>query len=337
MITLGPNDTLRGVASVASQLSYSLFGMTIASGVETYDLIDQEQLPSSAATLYTVGASTELLIKNISIVNNDSSARTFQLYINGTALANAITPIMSIPAGGMALYNDAGWSVYDGNGVLQRGAGGSLLRVTNILQGTTTFTPGTGTRAMLIECVGAGGAGGGSSSVASQSGAGGGGGSGSYAATWTTVIKAYTVAVGTGGTAGAAGANPGNAGSDTSFDTGPSIVYADGGAGGLGDTAAAVHVGGLGGDGGSAGNLGSVVSNGEPGYGGVVLINNQAMSGAGGDSRFGGGAQGRLTHGTGLTATNYGAGGSGGCSLNNGGTVAGGAGANGLIRVWEFA
>jgi hypothetical protein len=73
---------------------------------DTYKLLYQGQLGASVATLATVGTAKMWIIKNICVVNNDTSARTFGLYRQGTAAANVITPPnISVPAGGMAEWD----------------------------------------------------------------------------------------------------------------------------------------------------------------------------------------------------------------------------------------
>lgn len=121
MLTLAAADTLAAGGSVASQLTSTVFGMELTAGpTETYKVLDQRQLASSPATIYTVAGSTTAFVKTISVVNNDSSARTAQYFRGGTAAANAISPALAIPAGGMALYEDGtGWTVYDANGAIQ--------------------------------------------------------------------------------------------------------------------------------------------------------------------------------------------------------------------------
>lgn len=124
MLTLAANDTLSGGASVASQLTCTVFGMELASGTETYKILDQRQLASSPATIYTATAVTAF-IRSIHIVNNDTAARTFQLFVNvgaaGVTASDAITPLVSVPAGGWATYEDGdGWRVYDANGAVQQ-------------------------------------------------------------------------------------------------------------------------------------------------------------------------------------------------------------------------
>lgn len=75
---------------------------------DSYKQLYQGQLPSSAATLYTVPGSTSAIIRHISVVNNDTVARTFALYRGGTAATNYITPpAMVVLPGGMQEWDGA--------------------------------------------------------------------------------------------------------------------------------------------------------------------------------------------------------------------------------------
>lgn len=339
MIVLATTNTLAAGASVATQLTTTVMGMELNAGVEVYKLLyGPTQLGNTVATIYTVPASTTAFVKSIHVVNNDTSARTATFAVNGTVAANYILPPVTIPAGGFALFiAERGWTVYDSTGQVQYGTAGSLLRVTNILQGTTSFVPGAGTRALYVEMVGGGAGGGGVANAATNSGAAGGGGAGAFSALFTTVIKTYTVQVGAGGNGGTAGANNGSVGTDSTFDS-ASACTAKGGAGGIADTIATIHVGGLGGAGGLAsGGVGDIKADGGGGGVGLALAAAQAVSGAGGDSFFGGGAPAHKTQAAGANAIIYGTGGAGGCALSGGASAAGGNGANGLIRVHEFA
>jgi hypothetical protein len=117
MLTLAAADTLAGVASSATIVTSTVFGMELNAGTEVYKVLDQRQLAAAAGTIYTVPASTTAFIKSIHVVNNDSVTRTFQYFRGGTAAVNAITPVITLPIGGMAIYEDGGgWTVYDSTG-----------------------------------------------------------------------------------------------------------------------------------------------------------------------------------------------------------------------------
>ena len=123
MLTLATTNTLSGIASVASQITCTIMGMELVGTTETYKVLYQGQLDSSAGTLYTVPSSTTTFVKSILITNNDSATRTFRLFVNGTANSNAITSIFEVPAGGSATYEDGnGWEFYTSNGIILGGA-----------------------------------------------------------------------------------------------------------------------------------------------------------------------------------------------------------------------
>jgi hypothetical protein len=128
MILLAANGTLAGGASVASKLTCTVFGMELASGIETYKTLIQLQLAVSPATIYTATANGPTFIRSIAVVNTDSVVRTFQLFVGGTAGANAVTPTFYIPAGGHAIYEDAiGWQFYNSSGQSLTAQGGTLI------------------------------------------------------------------------------------------------------------------------------------------------------------------------------------------------------------------
>ena len=113
MITLAAADTIAGGADAATKVTVTIFGMELNGTTETYKALYQGQLGATAATIYTVPGSTQTFIRSISVVNTDASAsHTFQLFRGGTAAANAITPVYTLAAGGMATYEDGlGWSI----------------------------------------------------------------------------------------------------------------------------------------------------------------------------------------------------------------------------------
>lgn len=212
--------------------------------------------------------------------------------------------------------------------------------------GASTYTPTTDTKYVRIIGV-AGGAGGGSAPTAGalNASAGGGGGAGGYAETTlpiATVIGAGTTAqvtVGALGAGGAAGTNPGANGGNTTViangGAGATILSASGGTGGGAGSANGLYApnGAYGASG--TGTVGDILITGTPpGYGVVYGPNNLGLGGWGGSSQLGsGGRQG--IGGAGPAASGKGGGGGGG-SIGNGSQVAGGAGTDGAVYIWEY-
>jgi lysophospholipase L1-like esterase len=119
VITLAATNTIQGSAGTATAVTYTITGMTLSSAqAETYAVLSQGQLATSAAAIYTVPASTSALVKEILLANVTAAAVSVKLYINGTTAANQITSL-NIPANGEAKFDHTGWAVYDGNGSLQ--------------------------------------------------------------------------------------------------------------------------------------------------------------------------------------------------------------------------
>lgn len=124
MLTLPASTVLAGDADAATSVTLTVFGQTLdgtvisSSTTENYKILYQGQLPAAAATLYTVTAGKTDNIKTIFAVNTDvANARMFQLFVGGTAASNAITPLLTIPAGGQAVYEDGrGWQMYNSTG-----------------------------------------------------------------------------------------------------------------------------------------------------------------------------------------------------------------------------
>ena len=201
-----------------------------------------------------------------------------------------------------------------------------------------TYTPSANLLFAIIEAVGGGAGGGGVNGTAGNIFQGGGGGSGGYSrsiASASTIGASQTVTIGAGGNGAAAGANNGSPGGDTSVGT---LCIAKGGSGGLfGSTSQA----GAGGAGGVSGT-GDIAASGQPGNAGIYNAANALValvSGNGGSSQFGGGAQGIGGNGglTGINASAPGGGGSGGASNGTGTlTVGGGNGFKGQVIIIEF-
>lgn len=116
MITLAATHVIGGKAGAGSSITYSIFGMELASGTETYKVLAQGTLGTSAAALYTVPGSTTAFVKKI-VLASVSTATTAILYAgNGTAAGNQITGTITIPTNGMLVFDDTGMKVFDSNG-----------------------------------------------------------------------------------------------------------------------------------------------------------------------------------------------------------------------------
>lgn len=272
-------------------------------------------------------------------------------------LSKVTTP--STPATGKGVYfysntfSPAAPAFVDENGNVCRLGGLTtpdyrLIKVTTILNGTTSYTPTSGAQALLVECVGGGGAGGGAASSTSgtNSSVAAGGGGGGWSIKWVTtnVSGAHaSIAVGAGGTAGTTGNNAGNAGGDTTFtdNTGSGIVVGKGGSGGPGGGASGTVLGPVasGGAGGVAGT-GDRTAQGEDGDISLRLsiLATGFVSGRGGNSGrgYGSGGAGLIASGAGNTGRTYGGGGSGGADAASTNRQ-GGVGAAGIIFVGEYA
>jgi len=206
-----------------------------------------------------------------------------------------------------------------------------------------TFTKNAATKHILVKGVGGGGGGGGANAGANQSSAaGGGGGGGFFQRFFENCANTYTYQCGAGGGGGVAGAI-GNNGSNTYFANGAGNMVAPGGVRGAANVVANAFTMAAGGGGGSVGTgTGSIAGDlFLPGCQGTRgLVSNRALSvgGAGGASggiNSGGANGGQNTVGS--NGTGYGGGGGGGSAYQNVANLAGGAGAQGVIVVWEFA
>lgn len=211
--------------------------------------------------------------------------------------------------------------------------------------GASTYTPTSGTKYVIVDVVGGGAAGGSCAAATSaQVSAGGGGGAGAYAKVKiTSAFSGVTVTVGAGGTPGAAGNNPGGNGGTSSFGA---LISCPGGYGtGNGSpaiTATATSNSCSGGPGGGVPSITGTTlfsSKGDTGKGGFAIPSSvvSVQTGSGGHSNFG--VPGYAFNGSfpGVDASGHGAGGSGAASLNDNVARQGGAGAPGLVIVWEYA
>jgi hypothetical protein len=217
-----------------------------------------------------------------------------------------------------------------------------------VLTSTTansTYTTAANTKAIMVEMVGAGAAGGSGLTTAADAAAASGGGAGGYSRKIIVGPAAsYLYTIGAGGAAGATGSNNGSVpttatcfGSGATACTAPLLTCAAEASGGVFMTPGTTNVGTTGGPGGAC-SSGDFNTTGAAGQNGARWLGTDALSGGGGGTMFGNGGSGIGINGTGISAgsTTYGAGGGGALMINGGASVAGGAGAQGVIIVWEF-
>jgi hypothetical protein len=206
-----------------------------------------------------------------------------------------------------------------------------------VTTGAGTFAPDAGARALFVELWGGGGGGGGAVAPSGCAAASGGGG-GAYGSKWITspLQGTYNVIVGNGGAGGNLSGGNGSPGGDTSWAGGP--FAANGGAGGIGDATGGLGVGVVRvGASGGAPVLSQLGMNGGDGGDSIRWDATHGRSGDGGEGASGGGgAKGRNTEGTGVAGNTYGGGGGGALSYSNAPGFAGGAGAQGVIRITQF-
>lgn len=258
-----------------------------------------------------------------------------------TAVVTALPSANSVQLTALGYPGDASGANIDSTAVVSpAGRAHSQAKVTYIFNGTTSFVPSSTSNLMFVECWGAGGSGGGCDGAANASAASGGGG-GAYSAKFISgpLLASYACAVGAGGISPAAGANPGNDGGDTSFDGGTVLAKGGlgGGAGAAAGTTTSFIAGAYGGSGGSG--AGDVKMGGGSGRMGFRSSGTVAFAGAGGAAGGGGGGSNPdiVAAGAGAAGIVYGGGGSGALSFNGSAVAAGGAGANALIKVTEWA
>jgi hypothetical protein len=155
MFVLAAADTIQGIADAASKVTFSIFGMTLVSGVEAYSCLAQAQFSNSEATIYTAPNPGQAFIKSIHVVNPDTASHTFQLFRNdagGAGAAKAITPTFTLPAGTMAHYiAEVGWQFYTATGALIQNPYSIPTAYANNVLGTTGCKGATFARELCPE------------------------------------------------------------------------------------------------------------------------------------------------------------------------------------------
>ncbi len=219
---------------------------------------------------------------------------------------------------------------------------GRLLNVQTFkTPGASTYTPTPGVKFRVIEVLAGGGQGGGAEfdTVSSTMSTAAGGGAGAYGVLYLAgAATSVTVTVGAGGTGATTGT--GVSGGSSSFG---SLLTCAGGTGGQFGRSATIPTAGPtlpGGDGGATVTGATVGNPGAPGLTGAYL-NAGVTSGMGGSTRYGAGGNSRSTSTAVAQAGNpgqgFGSGGSGAARVGVGSNQVGGAGAPGVVIVWEYS
>lgn len=214
-------------------------------------------------------------------------------------------------------------------------AAGRLIAV-RVISTTQTYTPTAGTNSIVAYLVGGGGGGGGAAAPGGgQASTGSGGGAGGTAVSrFTSGFSGQTITIGAAGTGSSAAA--GTQGGASTFNG----LTANGGIGGLIQTATASLVAFGGGAGGTASGGNLYNTTGAPG-GNAIQVGSaagQSVGGNGASSLFGNGGVGVTSNsGTAATATGFGAGGAGASASSGAGPYAGGNGTAGVAVIYEYS
>lgn len=342
MILVDSTSSLLQLVTAGTQVLHVQASWVDLNGITVSPALPPQNLTINSATTTTIvpspAASNSRNLKELSIVNTSGTSATVTIqHTDGTTLVDKRGPLV-IPAGCSYSYEDKrGWYAADINGnevVDQTAIHGLFIKTVEILNGTTSYTPGATTNMIKARMWGGGGAGGG---CPATTGANGGGGStGGYAELTAAVTPgtAYVCAVGLGGT-GVSGAI-GNPGGVTTLTIGGVTTTANGGLGGpLGTATNAV----LGAASPALSTNGTFNGGGTPGgsstFGGTV----SGQGGSGGSCLVGGGGLGRdVAQGSGVGGTGVGfAAGGGGALTTTAAAQTGGPGLNGVILIDEYS
>lgn len=227
--------------------------------------------------------------------------------------------------------------VYDGTNFQLSNASfsaGSLINI-QILTASGNYTPTAGTASIVYYLVGGGGGGGGAPATgAGQLSGGEGGAAGGLCIGRVTAGfsgAAFTIGAAGAANSGLAGGNGGN----STFLT----ATASGGTGGVtgGPSAPNFIIVGTTQGGGAATGADINIRGDDGTYGTAVALSAGLVSGAGGSTMFGTGGDSRPGSTAGRSASGFGAGGGGGANFASVAAAPGGAGAPGVLIIYEYA
>lgn len=150
MLVIGAGDSLYGVAGTATAITVTATGVSVtaSSGAEVLQKLYQGQLPSAAASLFTVPAGQSYVIKTLTVTNSSGSpVAGISLFISGSAASNSILGGITIESGSTATFGENGWQVTDANGqILVASITGGITQLT----GDITAGPGSGSQVATV-------------------------------------------------------------------------------------------------------------------------------------------------------------------------------------------
>jgi hypothetical protein len=298
-----------------------------------------------SGTGYSIGNTTGLASGGAIQLFDATHGNNVSILVGGSQVANFTTTGINNAAVGSTTPSTGSFTTLSASGTLT-GFPGRLLNVQTFTSGTATYTPTTGTNKVIVEVQAPGGGSGGCSATTSNNAVSAPGAGGTYAKVLvTTAFSGVTVTIGAVGTAGGSGApaTNGGTGGTTSFG---SIVSCPGGTGGAFSAAAVTGLITV-----TAAPAAATISGAAstmantPGQAGAlgysITAGTVAYSGSGGNSELGLGGASRVTNAAaptvGATGTGFGGGASGSILTGTQTTIAGAAGAPGIIVVYEFA
>ncbi len=331
-----------GVMGGSNSTDYGVIGFNTSNtgyGVAAFNTLgvnDPALLVSGYSNTYGVAYHGRPAINNGSITfYNNGNNNTVSINSGITTATYAMTLPTTQGAANTVLTNN-------GAGILSWGTLGSLNNI-QVITASGNYTPTAGTTKAVVVLIGGGGGGGGcnpNTNANFAACAGGGGAGGHCVAFINNVAGPYACTVGAGGAAGSNAPGNGGVGGTTTLING--ITYTANGGNGGGLCANNNGVQGAGGAGGTAVN-GLINTQGASGGSGQFFYVAgtgfcQAGSGFGASTEFGSGGVAPVSRANapGIAGAGFGSGGSGGMGVANPGAVGGGAGAPGVIIVYEY-
>lgn len=286
-----------------------------------------------------------VIISDVDAVSGITQLDVDNIRIDGNAITSTdaagditITPDTT----GDLVLDGLNWPQADGNagesiitdGAGQLSFGNPGLVSLQVFSVSGTWNRPAGIKRVVVVVVGAGGGGAGTPATGGPEAAEGGGGAGGGCAIElidVTATASVAVTVGAGGSGGAAGSNAGSAGGTSSFGAFCSATGGAGGAAGLATSGSYLYSGSVAG----IGTGGDINLRGGAGSGGGVISGERYGHNAGGESFYSG--RGQPVGGAGVAGSGIGTGGSGASVGDSTAAQTGGAGADGIVVVYEYA